>query len=115
LGVLGLTGGLTVDGFGTVVVGVLAPPVFVAGFTGAFTAGLAATAGFLGVVVVVWLTRLAAPSNPARISAAEPYLMALRISCMVIVSSILFQIFCFRFLFQARAPSRMRERFTQRR
>jgi hypothetical protein len=69
-----------------------APP---AGFAGAFAAGFgAAGAGFF--VSMAALARLAAPSRPARINAAEPFLMAFGRNCMVIVSS---------FLFQASAPS----------
>jgi hypothetical protein len=80
------------------------PPDGLAG-AGAFAAGFgAAGAGFFASMAA--LARLAAPSSPARIIAAEPILMALGRNCMVIVSS---------FLFQARAPSWMRERSTQRR
>ena len=53
---------------------------------GAFGAG---AAGFFESVAAP--TRLAALSSPARINAAEPFFMALRRSCMVIVSSFLFR------------------------
>jgi hypothetical protein len=77
-----------------------APPL-VAGFEGAL-AGAALGAGADGLVVPpAALTRLVAPSSPARINAAEPYLMALGRNCMVIVSS---------FLFRARASSGTSER-----
>jgi hypothetical protein len=80
------------------------PPDGLAG-AGAFAAGFgAAGADFFESMAA--LARLAAPSSPARINAAEPYLMALRTNCMVIVSS---------FLFPARAPPWMRERSTQHR
>ena len=71
-------------------------------FAGAFAAGFGGGAFFWSVAA---LARQAVPSSPARISAAEPYFMALRRNCIVIGSS---------FLLVARAPSRMRERFTQR-
>jgi len=96
-----------------VLVVVCAPPVVVvcpappppAGFAGAaaFAAGLAGAAGFL--VSVAEAEKLAAARRPVRITAVEPYVMARRIACMIIVSS---------FLFLARALSRMRLGSTRR-